>query len=351
MSFETTLEERATGALERWGYDAHHESMLVHANQSRRTSPLCPGRIVWQGRGAYSVVSAEGISPAGLPGPRLAEDVPVTGDWVGLEPPTERDDSRIITTVLPRRTCLSRKGAGRTSARQIIATNIDVVVVVTSPEDLSQGRLVRYHETVRRSGADAVFVLNKVDALACVESAQRMVAEVVQGAPVVLASALRGDGVALLASALTPGRTLAVVGSSGVGKSSLIAALLGEQGPKVGVVRRGDGRGQHTTTTRQIWQAAGGGMLLDTPGMRELGLWTEGRESDDGLAALNALHGICRFRDCRHETEPGCALLDAVDEGTLAASVLATHQKVAREEMRQLERRNARASGRVRRRR
>jgi len=350
MSFVTSVGARENNSLERWGYDAQYASLLAQMNESRCAAIMCPGRIVWQGRGGYQVMSGEGACSAGMLGHPRVEDAPVTGDWVGLEPALRDGDRRIISAVLPRRTCLSRKGAGRTSARQIIAANVDVVVVVTSPEDLSQGRLVRYREAVRRSGAEVVFVLNKVDALACVESAQRSVAEVVEGAPVVLASALRGDGIDVLSSALVPGRTLAVVGSSGVGKSSLIAAMLGGDGPGVGLVRA-DGRGQHTTTTRQIWLAPRGGMLLDTPGMRELSVWAEGQETEDGLAALSHEHGGCRFRDCRHESEPGCALLTAVEAGTLTASVLVAHKKVAREDLHQRQRRKARSEARGRRRR
>lgn len=334
-----------------WGYDAQHASALEQLRESRRAPGLRPGRVLWQGRGSHEVMSDEGLVRATGSGRLKNDDVPVTGDWVALEEVAASGAPESIGAVLPRRTCLSRKEAGRSSARQIIAANVDVVIVVTSPEDLSQGRLVRYHEAVRRSGAEIVFALNKVDALACVDSAQQSVAEVARGAPVVLASAHRGDGVAMLASALSPGRTVAVVGSSGVGKSSLVAALIGSEAPAVGVVRMRDGRGQHTTTTRQLWQVPGGGMLLDTPGMRELGLWSDPDEAEDGLTVLSREHGGCRFRDCRHESEPGCALLDAIEDGSLAASVVAAHHKIAREESYQLRRRKARAEARTRRRR
>lgn len=342
---------RALETLSSWGYDPQHETALRQMMDSRSAMGLCPARVVWQGRGEHEVIGREGRGRAVVAGRIRHEEAPVTGDWVALEPPGEGAEVRVIAGVLPRRTCLRRKGAGRASQQQVIAANVDVVVVVTSPDDLSLGRLVRYHEAVRRSGAEVVFVLNKVDSIACVDWAQRTVADVADGAPVVLASALRGDGVATLASALSPGRTLAVVGSSGVGKSSLVAALVGSAAPAIGVVRDRDGRGQHTTTTRQLWQVPGGGLLLDTPGMRELAPWSESEDPEEGLDALSQEHGGCRFRDCRHETEPGCALLHAIDVGTLAASVLTAHRKIAREEMHQARRRQARASARARRRR
>jgi ribosome biogenesis GTPase len=243
------------------------------------------------------------------------EPRPTVGDWVLLEP-TEDPDVALIHGMLPRRTTIVRKVVGRDSSLQVIAANVDVVFIATSVgPDCNVPRLERYLALVRESGAEPVFVLTKADDGGAGHGAQ--VAEVrrMAGAcPVVVTSSMTGDGLSELEAYFQPNRTVAIVGSSGIGKSTLVNRWLGEARQAVRAIRE-DGKGRHTTTHRALFSRPGGGLIMDTPGMREVGLW----ESQEGVRQtfedLEALAQGCRFRDCRHGSEPGCALRQGVAEG------------------------------------
>jgi ribosome biogenesis GTPase / thiamine phosphate phosphatase len=302
-----------------------------------------PGRVSRVDRGRLSVLTADGaeqacelrIRPAaGLyDGTGLAG--PAVGDWVALR-------EELAVAVLPRRTAFVRTVAGRTSAAQVVAANLDLILVVEALVGEARVRRVeRYLAVAWSSGATPVVVLTKADLCPDVPAALAHVAEDAVGVDVLAVSALTGAGLAELRSLVTPGCTAAMVGPSGVGKSSLANALAGRPVADTAEIRQ-DGRGRHTTTARELHLLPGGGLLVDTPGMRELAL-----PGGDGLDAAYAdvadWAAECRFRDCAHRTEPGCAVAAAIDRGELDPARLTAWRKLQGESHRQERRADARA--------
>jgi ribosome biogenesis GTPase len=301
---------------------------------------LIPARIAIEHRGAYQAIGQAGTVWAELRGKdyfaaRDKRALPTVGDWVLL-------DGLVVEVMLPRRSCLVRAAAGAKVAPQPIAANVDVAFVVTSAnQDLNVRRIERYLTAVTSGGAAPVIVLNKADLVDDAAALAARIAAIASGTPVVIASAATGDGVDGLVAHLGPGRTGVVVGSSGVGKSTLLNRLLGAAVQEVQAIRDDDDRGRHTTTRRELFVLAGGGVLIDTPGMRELKPWTEPEELafDD----VDALAAQCRFADCKHAAEPGCAVRAAVEAGALAPDRLAAWAKLAAEQRAEAGRRDAAA--------
>ncbi|MFN3196876.1 MAG: ribosome small subunit-dependent GTPase A [Bradymonadia bacterium] len=267
------------------------------------------------------------------------EDMPTVGDWVLVDAEQATADGLAhIIASLPRRSVFRRAAAGESTHGQVVAANVDTVFLVCSLDrDFNPRRIERYLAALWGTGAQPVVLLNKVDQ--CPDP-QSMLAELqgsVPGVSVHLTSALDATGLDALAPYLLPGRTVALVGSSGVGKSTLSNALLGEAAAThmaTGAVRADDQRGRHTTTHRQMLTLPGGAQLIDTPGMRALGLWVdEGAEA--GVASafpdIEALIDQCRFRDCSHQNEPGCAVRAALECGELSPARLANWEKLNRE--------------------
>ena len=292
---------------------------------------LRPGRVVAAHRAAYDVRCDGGAAVrTRLPG-RMAhfDDVDVAvGDWVGL-----RDG--LIRRVLPRRSALVRTAAGLTSRPQVLAANVDVAFVVSSlGPDLEPRRLERYLVTIWESGASPEIVLTKADRFD-EEVVWEMVASVeavAVGAPVWVVSALTGDGVDALRERVGAGRTAVLVGSSGVGKSTLVNRWLGGDALATQETRADDDEGRHTTTSRQLLLLPGGGMVIDTPGIRELQLGVAGEDAfDDAFSDVEELAAECRFNDCAHRTEPGCAVRAALAEGSLPRDRFESWQKLQRE--------------------
>lgn len=292
-------------------------------------------RIAAEHRGAYEVWSQTGSGPAQLAG-RLRRDfdevgVPGVGDWVVLKDAPGPDHTSVIDRVLARRTVFTRGAAGRQVRAQVIAANVDLVFAVCGlDEDFNVRRIERYLARIWASGAQPAVILNKADL--CLDAAAQVL-EVEShcfGVPVYLTSALHSEGVEAVRGRIHAGMTVALVGSSGAGKSTLVNALLGEERMPTGETRARDGRGRHVTTHRQLVLLPSGGLLLDTPGMRELQL-----VDDAGLDAvfddIATLATRCRFRDCRHDTEPGCVVRAAVDSGDLAPDRLAHYRKLEHE--------------------
>ncbi len=256
--------------------------------------------------------------------------LPGVGDWVALDASPGPDRTTVIQRILDRRTAFIRGAAGRKASAQVVAANVDTVFVVCGlDDDFNVRRIERYIARVWASGALPVVVLSKAD---LVEDAGARVDEVAGNAPgvaVLAISALHGGGLTELRAHLAPGRTVALVGSSGAGKSTLVNVLLGEERMATGAVRARDGRGRHVTSHRQLVLLPAGGTLLDTPGMRELQLFDEA-----GLEAafddVTALAQRCRFTDCGHGTEPGCAVRGAVEAGEIDPARLAHFRQGAR---------------------
>jgi ribosome biogenesis GTPase len=295
-----------------------------------------PGRVVLEDKQSFVVVTAEGETPARIPGRMLhaatgSLDLPKVGDWVVVA--RKPGDSRAaVQHLLPRRTSLVRKVAGRETEAQILAANIDVSFVVQALDDtFNPRRLERFLVMVHEGGSQPVVVLNKVDLQDDVESRLATARAAAGAAPVLAVSARTRKGLGELRQYLQPGRTCVFVGTSGVGKSSLINRLYGEAIQATLDVRVGDGKGRHTTTWRELILLPGGGLVIDTPGMREFHLWMAEGGLDEAFPDIAQLALGCHFRACSHAGEKRCAVQAALADGRLAPERFASFQKLQRE--------------------
>ena len=246
-------------------------------------------------------------------------DLPAVGDWVAIELGND-NQPHVIRATLPRRSCFSRKMPGNSSQAQVIGANVDFVAVVTDAgADFNIRRMERYFMLIGRSGAKAIVLVNKSD-LYPKKQNQEAAAEIAalwDGATVHITSALEGDGLKVLKKYLKKGVTMCIVGSSGVGKSTLVNQLYGDEWQWTGEVNETTGKGRHTTTSRELVPLDDGGMLIDNPGMREIQMWTDEATLRDSFADVAALAEQCKFSDCSHRTDAKCAIRAAVEEGTL----------------------------------
>ena len=315
-------------ALEELGWDAEWASTLELLEDDN----LLPARIAAHHRGAYVAWSADGELRARAAG-RLfyAHDVgaplPAVGDWVAIA--RNGDGQSTVAAILPRRSAFVRKNAGRDSTEQVLAANVDVALLLAGlDDDFSLRRLERYVATAWESGAEPVVVLTKTDLCDDVTAAVLSVESVAIGVPVYPVSNLTGEGLDALALRLAEGRTAVLLGSSGVGKSSLLNSFAGAELMATRSLAN-DGTGRHTTTHRELVRLPTGALVIDTPGLRELQFW-EG-DLSAAFEDIEALATECRFRDCAHLHEPGCAVHAAIDDGRLELDRLRSWRKLQRE--------------------
>lgn len=338
--------------IEKLGWNGHFDKLF----RTSKNEGTVPARVITQQGSTYSLAGEFGEIGAQLTGryryhAHLKKDYPAVGDWVGVELPHD-GQSALIHVLLERRNCFARKlpiSGGRkirndridggSTEEQVIAANIDVAFIVSGLDgDVNPRRLERYLTLVRSTGAAPVILLNKTDLCERVDDFAAQVREISRGAAVHPLSVVRKEGVEALQTYLAQGRTAIFIGSSGVGKSTIINFLLGSEQQRTGKTNESTGKGRHTTTSRQLLLHPGGGVIIDTPGLRELQLWASEEDVESGFDDVLAVIRQCKFSDCRHGNEPGCALRRALADGTIRPERYAGYQ-AQMHELRRLEQR------------
>jgi ribosome biogenesis GTPase len=312
--------------LQDLGWDA----FFAEAFQPYEADNLIPARVAVRHHGPCELFTELGPM-GGIPAGKLSEDeLPAVGDWVAVRP-VDGERKAVIEAVLPRRSSFTRKEAFQRTVAQVVAANIDTVFVVTAfGFDLNPRRLERYLTAAWDSGSSPVVVVNKSDTAVDLLAELAEVEPVTMGVPVHAVSAVTGAGLTDLAPYLGAGKTIALLGSSGVGKSTLVNRFAGEEVLATAETSAG-GRGRHTTSYRELVPLPSGAILLDTPGMRELQLWADEEVLDTTFSEIAELAAECKFSDCAHEREPGCAIRRALSDGTLPRERWESYCKLQRE--------------------
>ena len=325
----------------------------------------CPGRILSQRENTFTVVTAEGLvwaHPAGILFHRhTTRERPGVGDWVVLEgfdcPLTDEESSVVLTHsvigVLPRRSCFLREAPGGRGEAQVVATNVDKVFVVNPTDDVNLNRIERFVVAIVSGGAAPAVVLSKGDLAQEpeVEKARQEVEGLAEGLEVVVCSNAGTRTAAIrecLYKLLEKGETYALVGASGVGKSTLVNALMGEEVQETKDVRSTDHKGRHVTTFRELFPLPNGALIMDTPGVREFAMWSQGDGVSRVFSDIEELQSRCRFADCSHHSEPGCAVVEAIEQGSLTRRRLENWRGLLEELSQNEERRDRRQARRER---
>lgn len=318
--------------LSAFGWDEGFESRFKEFRERK----LLPGRVIESNRLVYKLVSEKGEVAGKLSGRfryscHSRGDFPTVGDWVAFKP-SEHGGFASIQGMLERKSKFSRKVAGKVSGEQVIAANIDLIFIVSGLDrDFNIRRLERYVTLAADSNAEFVFILNKADLCRDIGQVTSDIKSLFGDAPVYALSALNNQGLEQLSPHIKAGKTMVFLGSSGAGKSTIINRLLGEDRQKTGHVSAHDGRGRHITTSKNLIMLPGGGIVIDTPGLRELQLLCSGEGLKDAFSDIEAFADKCKYRNCTHTKEPGCAVLEAVNDGIIPEKRLENYHKLKRE--------------------
>jgi ribosome biogenesis GTPase len=312
---------------EELGWTHEQEAAFAHYR-----GPYRAGRVSCRQKTTWEVLTEKGPLTAGISGAlRNLGRFPAVGDFVVLLDQPETNVHSIVA-ILPRKTCFSRGAAGAEGPDQVIAANIDTVFIVTAAgNDLSARRTERYLAIAHASGARPVIVINKADLADDRPGLAGIIGPSAEGVPVITVSARTGEGMDDLRPFLEPKKTVVLIGSSGVGKSTIINRLLDRLVQDTGSTRESDDRGRHTTTVRQLFPLEGGAFIIDNPGLREVGIGTASAGMEETFPDIRNLAKGCRFSDCRHGNEPGCAVQEAVRAGTLSAARLENFHRLQKE--------------------
>ncbi len=322
--------------LQTYGWNNEHEENWITLTTLSKLKECVPGRVTLEHKRMYRIATETGEWLSVCSGTFQNEaferrDYPAVGDWVAVKK-MPGEEKGIIHAILPRTSLFSRKSAGTTIAEQIIAVNVDIVFLVMSMnQDFNERRLERYLVATYDSGATPVVVLTKSDVCPNPSDYISTARSIALGADVLAVSNVTGEGIEELITILKDGKTAALLGSSGVGKSSIVNAICGLSTMAVQDIRDDDAKGRHTTTHRELIRIPTGGVLIDTPGMREFQLWENTESLDSGFKDIEALADACKFSDCKHANEPGCAVQAALASNALPADRYASYLKLQRE--------------------
>jgi ribosome biogenesis GTPase len=318
--------------LEKLGWDPFFESNF----ESYRQKGLTPVRIIRVDRGLYPAVGEKGECVCEISGRFRFESgrkasYPAVGDWAAVSPLPDGKRA-IVAGILPRRSVFSRKEAGSAAEEQVAAANVDIAfIVIGLDSNFSVRRVERYLSVAYEGGVTPVVLLNKADLRPDADACRHEVEKAAPRTDVHVLSAFRKEGLESLAHYLSPGRTAVFLGSSGVGKSTLINALIGEDKQRTETVSGSTSKGRHTTTARELIALPSGALLIDTPGMRELQVWGDDESLEYVFGDIDKLAQNCRFRDCSHDAEPGCAVREALETGDLRQDRFESYRKLKRE--------------------
>ena len=328
MSYKVIIKD-----LKQLGWNSYLDKSL----KDLEISEIIPGRIIHQSGKHYKVLTEKGekgalLSNSFLRSIKNKSEIPAVGDWVGIKLNEEIHISH-IQILLPRKNKLSRKVAGKKSEEQIIAANIDTVFIFTSPDqDFNIRRIERYLSMIYDIDALPIIILNKIDTSNDIDRYINKIEESLNKVKVVPISSITGKNFKRVSEFIEPGKTIVLVGSSGVGKSTFINKLLGFNRQAVGKIRASDGKGKHVTTSRELIIVPGGSIIIDNPGIREIQLWSSGEGISQTFEDIEEIGRSCKFRDCRHEMEPGCAVIEALRNGEIEEERLKSYKKLKREQ-------------------